>query len=118
MKKTLASLGFLLAFPVVAFAQEVGSVQDLALWIIGFINNIAVPFVFAIAFIVFVFGVFQMFILGRGDEEKAAAGRSLVIWGLVGFFVMLCVWGLVHIATGTFDLNNNAPDYPTTPYTP
>lgn len=115
MKKRLAYLGLTFALPALAFAQtssSIGSLQDAGQWIIDFINSTAVPVVFALAFIVFIFGVFQYFILGRGDEAKAQQGRSLMLWGIIGFFVMVAVWGLVNILLGTFNLDSSAPQFP------
>lgn len=110
------SASFLL--PALAFAQSVSSVQDLGTFIIGLINNVAVPVIFALAFIVFIYGVFQYFILGGSDEEKKEKGRGLMLYGLIGFFLMVSVWGLVHILTGTVSLNNAVPSYPVAPTTP
>jgi hypothetical protein len=112
MKKfALTGLSFLL--PAVAFAQStsqtVDSVQGLAQFVIAFINNILVPLVFALAFIVFIFGVFQYFIAGAANEEKREKGKSFMIYGIIGFFVMVSVWGLVHILTGTVRLDNGVP---------
>ena len=108
MKKfALAGLSFFL--PALAFAATIDSGQELAQFVIDFINNILVPLVFALAFIVFIFGVFQYFILGAGNEEKREKGKSFMIYGIIGFFVMVSVWGLVHILTGTISLDNNVP---------
>jgi hypothetical protein len=38
-----------------------------------------------------------------------------MLWGLIGFFLMVSIWGLVNILVGTFDLNNAVPDFPETP---
>jgi hypothetical protein len=35
-------------------------------------------------------------------------GKNLMLYGLVGFFVMVSVWGLVNILTGTFGFGNNS----------
>lgn len=114
--KKLSFIGALLAFPALAFAQ-VNSINDAGRIVIDLINNVAVPIIFALAFLVFIFGIFQYFIQGGADEEKRDAGKSLMLWGLIGFFVMVSVWGLVHILLGTFNLNPVAPTEPTAPYT-
>ena len=85
--------------------------------IIGFINTLLVPLVFAIAFIVFIWGVFQYFIAGGADEEKRETGKSLMLWGIIGFFVMASVWGLVNIVRGSFSLTNTAGSLPDAPAT-
>lgn len=110
MKKfALTGLSFVL--PAIAFAQSpsqtVDSGQALIKFVIDFINNILVPLVFALAFIIFIWGVFTYFIRGAADAEKREKGRDFMIYGIIGFFVMVSVWGLVHILTGTISLNNN-----------
>lgn len=117
MKKKLAFIGTSLALPFLAFAQAVTSVQGAGQFVINIINTVAVPVLFAVAFIVFIFGVFQYFILSKGDEEKAGQARSLMLYGLIGFFVMVSVWGLVNILLGTLSLQSNVPNYPQAPLT-
>ena len=117
MKKKIAFIGTALALPFITLAQTIDNVQSAGQFIINLINTVAVPVLFALAFIVFIFGIFQYFILSRGDEEKQGLGRSLMLWGLIGFFLMVSVWGLVNILVGTFSLNSNVPDYPQSPST-
>ena len=112
MKKSLAYIGTAFAIPFFAFAQAITSVQSGGQFVINIINTVAVPVLFAVAFVVFIFGIFQYFILGKGDEEKQTQGRSLMLYGLIGFFLMVSVWGLVNILVGTFSLNANVPNFP------
>ncbi|MDB5264741.1 MAG: seg [Parcubacteria group bacterium] len=107
--KKIGYIGAALLFPALASAQTVTSVQSLAAFVINLINTVAVPLVFALAFIVFIWGVFLYFIAGASDEEKQGKGKSLMLYGLIGFFVMASVWGLVNILTGTVKLDNNSP---------
>lgn len=110
MKKFSLILPALL-FPVLVSAQ-VRTVADVGSLVIGIINEILVPAIFAIAFIVFIWGVFQYFIGGKQDEETRQKGKQLMIWGLIGFFVMVSVWGLVNILVNTAGLDTNLPEYP------
>lgn len=112
MKKfALAGLSFFL--PALALAQStsntVDSAQELAVYITEFINNIIVPLVFALAFVVFIIGIFIYFIAGAANDEKRQKGKQLMIYGIIGFFVMISIWGLVHILTGTIRLDNSVP---------
>lgn len=112
MKKiAFTSLAFLL--PAFAFAQSssqtITSVQDASKFVIDIINNIAVPLIFALAFLVFIWGVFTYFIRGASNEEKRKEGSQVMLYGIIGFFLMISVWGLVRILTGTVRLNNTAP---------
>ncbi len=94
------------ALPLLTFAQSVNTIQSLGQTIIDLINTVFVPLIFALAFVVFLWGVFQFFIAGAADEEKRESGKSLMIYGLIGFFVMVSVWGLVNLLVGTFNLND------------
>jgi len=95
-----------LALPLVTFAQ-VNNLSDVGSFIINTINNILVPVLFAIAFIVFLWGAFYTFIAGSQSEEVKEKGKNLMLWGLIGFFVMVSIWGLVNILTGTVSFGNN-----------
>lgn len=108
MKKalTIASLVTVFALPLVSFAA-INNISDVGSFIINTINNILVPVIFAIAFIVFLWGAFDTFILGASSEDVKEKGKNLMLWGLIGFFVMVSVWGLVNILTGTFGFGNN-----------
>lgn len=110
MKKALAlTSGIVAAFalPLVSSAA-VNNLSDVGAFIINGINNILVPVIFAIAFIVFVWGAFDVFIIGSQSEETKEKGKNLMLWGLIGFFVMVSVWGLVNILTGTVSFGNNS----------
>jgi hypothetical protein len=110
MKKALALTSATLAafaLPLVSLAA-VNNLSDAGSLIINTINNIIVPVLFAVAFIVFLWGAFKTFILGANSEEVQSEGKSLMLWGLIGFFVMVSIWGLVNILTGTISFGNNA----------
>lgn len=83
--------------------------------ILSIINTILVPLLTAVAFIVFLYGVFQTFILGGASEEKHKEGRVLILYGIIGFVVIFAVWGLVNILIGTLGLSAGGthPIYPT-----
>ena len=82
--------------------------------IIYIINSILVPVLFAVAFIVFLWGVFKAYLWSHGDPTKVAEGHMLVLYGVIGFVVMLSLWGLVNIVASTFGLAGAiAPPTPT-----
>ena len=109
MKKALAlTTGALATFalPLVSFAA-ISNVSDVGTFVISTINNVLVPVLFAVAFMVFLWGAFDVFILGANSEEVKEKGKNLMLWGLIGFFVMVSIWGLVNILTGTVSFGNS-----------
>ncbi|MFZ3043887.1 MAG: hypothetical protein WA058_02135 [Minisyncoccia bacterium] len=87
------------------FAQFVGSGSS---GIIGVLNTVVVPLIFAFAFVAFIWGVIQYFFL-HGDEEKSrGAGRQFILWGILGMVVLLSVWGLVRLLLSTLGIAPSA----------
>ncbi len=102
----------LFALPLVSAAA---TLEERAQSFIGFINGTLVPLIFAVAFLVFIWGVFNYFILGGSNEEKRNEGKSFVMYGVIGFVVMMTVWGLVNIVKNSLDFGGNEvrPSLPT-----
>ncbi|MDB5244818.1 MAG: hypothetical protein JWN18_688 [Parcubacteria group bacterium] len=83
------------------------------------INNVLVPLLFAIAFIVFLYGVFKKYIWSKGDAGAVDEGHMLILWGIIGFVIMISIWGLVNVVANTFGLAGySAPRTPTSYPTP
>lgn len=110
MKKALALTSgtfAALVLPLVSSAQSISNISDAGSFVINTINNVLVPVIFAIAFIVFLWGAFDTFIVGANSEEVKEKGKNLMLWGLIGFFVMVSIWGLVNILTGSVSFGTN-----------
>lgn len=82
----------------------IGGICDVAKNILNIINGILVPIIFALAFIVFLYGVAKAYIFSGGSEEGVKQGHRLILWGLIGFVVMISLWGLVNVVATTFGL--------------
>jgi hypothetical protein len=95
-----------------------GQICGVASTILYLINSVAVPLLFAISFIVFLYGIASAYILHPGDEAAVAKGHKLLLWGIIGFVVMISLWGLVNVVANTFGLYGaSAPQTPTSyPY--
>ncbi len=74
---------------------------------VGGILEPIVPFLIGLAVVIFIYGVL-LFMFNDGGEKREE-GKQYMIWGIVGIFVMVSVWGLVAILTGTFQLDNKVP---------
>lgn len=78
------------------------------------INAVLVPLLFAVAFIMFLYGIAKAYIFSHGDPEEVKKGHKLVLWGVIGFVVMVSLWGLVNVVATTFGLGGySAPPTPT-----
>lgn len=89
-------------------------ILDLLLFIILIINDYLVPLVFTLAFLAFLWGVFNFFIAGGGEEEKRKEGKKFIVYALIGFFLMFSVWGIINIFLFSFGFNNQIrPPVPT-----
>ena len=64
---------------------------------------------FAVAVLYFFFGVFQ-FVSKAGDEKGREEGKRSIVWGLVGMFIMVSVFGIIRVILNTFSIpTSNAP---------
>ncbi len=64
------------------------------------LTRYVVPFLFALALVMFLIGVLQ-YVAGGDNEEKREAGRNMMVFGIIALFVMISVWGLVKILHST-----------------
>jgi hypothetical protein len=118
MKKLSARIGagLLALSPALALAQF-GEVNTFFGKITQFINDVLIPLVFAIALLVFIWGAFQYFILGGHNEEKQKEGRGLMMYAIIGFVLMVSIFGIVNlIANGLgFSKQENIENIPNVP---
>ena len=119
MRKALTFAGSQLLFlsPLVAFAQEdLGPISTFFEKVFNLIDGTLIPLMFALAILVFFYGIFKYFILGGGDEGSRGEGRQLMLWGIIGFVVMVSLYGIIALVQQSLDINaNETVDLPTSP---
>lgn len=119
MKKIswLTSLS-VLALPFLAAAQTAAVDQkyvvyyrDLIVWVV---NSVLVPVLMAIAFFVFLWGVYKYYVYGADNDAERAKGHQFILWGVIGFVVILSVWGIVSMVGDSLNLRfgGSAPAFP------
>ncbi len=102
-------MGIAVAYP--AAAQEIlgggngGAIGDAMNNILSFIRGYVIPFILAIGFLMFVWGMFNYFIRGGANEEAKESGRSLIMYAIAGYVVILAFWGIVNILSSGIGLN-------------
>lgn len=117
--KQLITSASLFALPAVVSAQgiadsaDAGPFQDLLENILIFSNDVLIPFILGIGFLVFVWGMFKFFIFGGANDESKEQGKSLIIYATLGFVLIIVFWGIVNLlseSTGLVDQSlNNIP---------
>lgn len=72
--------------------------------ILRFIDSVVIPFILSIGFLLFVWGMFQYFIRGGANEEAKESGKSLIMYAIAGYVVILAFWGIINILTSGLGL--------------
>jgi hypothetical protein len=83
--------------------------------ILGFIDAVLIPLVLGIAFLMFIWGVFKFFVLGGSDSEKQTEGKSLMIYAIAGFVIILSFYGLVNFLTQGLGFDGETITIPSVP---
>ncbi len=72
------------------------------------ILNTIVPFIVGLAVFIIIWGIFT-YITHAEEEEKRQEAKQFVLWGVIGVFLMLSVWGFVNILVNSFSLKKDIP---------
>lgn len=102
MKKLIAFV--LASSPALAFAQtltDINSVSQKAVNIGDLVIKLAISF----AVIWIIISVVRYLIAGSEDDRKK--GGFAILYGIVGLFVILSIWGLVYLLTNSFRFGQN-----------
>lgn len=85
--------------------------MDAALTLIHSINqyiiNPIIVLMFAVAILVFLYGVFEYFLHGASSTERATGSRHMVA-GVVGIFIMVSVFGIINIIINTIGADTSS----------
>lgn len=103
-KISTATLAFF-AVPLLTFAAFPGNLKG----VIEMFTNIGlkiIPFLGTVAFLVFVWGIAR-FIKSAGSEKEIKDSKNLVIWGIIGLFVLIAIWGIIAFLRSEFGFNGD-----------
>lgn len=73
------------------------TVQQLVTQIQTGIIDPVISLLFALATVMFIWGVVMYVIGSKGEPSKLEKGKQAMIWGIVGMFIMVSAWGIVRI---------------------
>ena len=101
MKKFIASI---LAFsPTLVFAQPLTDINSVATKATN-IGDLIISLFISIAVIWIIISVVR-YLIATNDPEKRKEGGKAILFGVIGLFVILSIWGLVAILRSTFQLS-------------
>lgn len=109
----IVAIGAFMLLPLLAFAQDSSGLEGYINDIIGIINGVIIPAILVAAILVFIWGIFRFFILGAQDEESRGKGKDLMIWGILGFIIMVSIVGIVNLITAAFRVEGEGNALPT-----
>lgn len=104
----------MLATPLISFAATAGfdpsggNFGTLLKNILTFSNNVLIPFIIGIGFLVFVYGMFKYFIAGGADSGKQEEGKNLMIYATLGFVLIVVFWGVVNLLASSTGLGGKS----------
>ncbi|MFT5037139.1 MAG: succinate dehydrogenase/fumarate reductase cytochrome b subunit [Candidatus Azotimanducaceae bacterium] len=90
------------------------SIQELLTLIIEGINKALLPTLFSVALLMFVFNVVRYFIIDINNVQGKEAARRYALYSIMGFVIILSMWGIVNLLVNAFDLGQSqapCPDY-------
>ena len=111
----------LLLVPVIAAAQQTPNLGWFTALFreVNTLVNALIPIVMALALLLFIWGVIQYFILGSEDEDKREAGRSYMLYAIIGLVAIVAVWGIVNLVVQILGVGyGTAPSQPGVPRAP
>lgn len=79
------------------------TLQALVDKIITEVLNPIITLLFILATVVFMWGVISYIIGGKGDPKKLEDAKRIILYGLIGMFVMVSAWGFVKILCNFFE---------------
>ena len=78
------------------------NIDQLLLKINTYILNPFIGFLFVLATILFLYGMARYYIAGSPADR--VIGQRHMVWGLLGMFIMISVFGIMRIIIGTFGI--------------
>lgn len=70
--------------------------------------NPIIKVLFALAIVYFLYGVAK-FLMNQEDEESRTSGKKHMLWGIVGIFIMMAVWGIMNLVIATLNISDINP---------
>lgn len=67
-----------------------------------------ITLLFGVAFVYFIYGIFQ-FIKNSDSDSEREIGKKNMLYGIIGMVIMVSVFGIIRIVTGTIGAEDPTP---------
>ncbi len=106
MKKIIVSTAVGFFLPLVTFAaagdcSSISSYDGLTTCALYILNSF-IPIIIALIVIWIIWSAFKF---AKAEGEERSGYRDSMVWGIVGIFIAISIYGLVAILTNTFNTN-------------
>ena len=92
-----------------------GTIQSILGDIYVAFDTYIIPFLITIAFVAFLINVIRYFIWKSNSEEGRESARRYLIWSLIGFVIIVAMWGIINLIIMFFGFSTFGgivcPDY-------
>lgn len=103
-----AALSVLLV-PAFALAQF-GDINTFFDGVLKLIQSVIIPLLLGVAFLVFIWGIVTYFLVAGEEDDGRKKGRALMLWGIIGFTVIVSIWGIVGLISGGLGFEDSTLD--------
>lgn len=83
-----------LILPNIVFA---GGILDLMDSAYSIVYSLLIPMAFSLCLLYFFWGMVKYIKDGASSDKAAEEGKRIMLWGIVGLFVAVSVWGIVSL---------------------
>ena len=105
MKHTFLLAIAVLTLPDITHAQ---GLNDLLGNTTGFISGTLIPFLFGIAFLVFVINIVRFFVFQSNNKEGQESARNQLTYSVLAFVFLAIFWGVVTLIAGSIGLEGDS----------
>lgn len=102
MKLRYGAAVTLFFLPLVAAAQ---TFQVFLVNLATFLSDIVIPFLIGIAFFIFAYNAVRFFVIGGANPEAQDKAKSLALYGILAFVLIITFWGIINMLTSSIGLD-------------
>ncbi len=70
--------------------------------VFGDLINLAVGAIIAVVFVVFIWKIFDAWVINAADEGKRTEGKQTALTAVIVLVIVLMVWGIILLIQNTF----------------